>query len=31
MECHSCQKLYWRGTHWHNMLQELARVGEGQP
>lgn len=30
MECPSCQKLYWRGTHWHNMLQELARVGEGQ-
>ena len=30
MECPSCQKLYWRGTHWHSMLQELARVGEGQ-
>ena len=30
MECPSCQKLYWRGTHWHNMLQELSRVGEGQ-
>ena len=31
MECPSCQKLYWRGTHWYNMLKELARVRENQP
>ena len=30
MECPSCQKLYWRGTHWHNMLKELAVIGEVQ-
>jgi hypothetical protein len=29
MECPSCQRLYWRGTHWHNMLEELARMREG--
>ena len=28
MECPSCLKLYWRGTHWHNMLKELAMIGE---
>ncbi|MEK7778262.1 MAG: Mut7-C RNAse domain-containing protein [Chloroflexota bacterium] len=28
MECPSCKRLYWRGTHWHNMRQELAWVGE---
>ncbi|MFH1560844.1 MAG: Mut7-C RNAse domain-containing protein [Chloroflexota bacterium] len=31
MECPSCRRLYWRGTHWRNMRQELARVEEGQP
>ena len=30
MECPSCQKLFWRGTHWHNMIQELSGVGEVQ-
>ena len=30
MECPSCQKLYWRGTHWQNMLRELAVIGEVQ-
>ena len=30
MECPSCQNLYWRGTHWHNMLKELAMIGEVQ-
>ena len=30
MECPSCQKLYWKGTHWHNMLKELAVIGEVQ-
>ena len=22
--CPDCRKLYWRGTHWRNMTQELA-------
>lgn len=22
--CPGCDKLYWRGTHWHNMRQELS-------
>ncbi|MEE8443022.1 MAG: Mut7-C RNAse domain-containing protein [Dehalococcoidia bacterium] len=25
-ECPDCGKVYWRGTHWQNMKQELARV-----
>ncbi|MBI2855255.1 MAG: Mut7-C RNAse domain-containing protein [Chloroflexi bacterium] len=29
MECPSCQKMYWRGTHWHNMRLELARLRNG--
>ena len=29
-ECHICHKVYWRGTHWRNMKQDLARVwGDG--
>ena len=28
MECPSCCKLYWRGTHWGNMRLELSRVAE---
>ena len=28
MECPACRKIYWRGTHWRNMLKELARVKE---
>ena len=27
VECPSCRRLYWRGTHWHNMVRELATVG----
>ena len=23
-ECPMCHKVYWRGTHWRNMRQELA-------
>ena len=23
-ECRQCRRLYWRGTHWHNMRAELA-------
>ena len=22
--CSRCQKVYWKGTHWNNMLRELA-------
>jgi len=25
MECPSCHRLYWRGTHWQTMSQELER------
>ena len=27
VECPSCTRLYWRGTHWRNMVRELATVG----
>jgi uncharacterized protein with PIN domain len=26
MECPRCRRLYWRGTHWSNMMAELARA-----
>jgi uncharacterized protein len=26
MECSHCQRLYWRGTHWANMMAELGRI-----
>ena len=29
MECPCCHKLYWRGTHWKNMRQELTRMRGG--
>lgn len=25
MECPSCRRIYWRGTHWQAMSQELER------
>lgn len=25
-ECPQCHKLYWRGSHWHNMRVELEEV-----
>jgi uncharacterized protein with PIN domain len=28
MECPQCLRLYWRGTHWSNMMSELGRVYE---
>ena len=28
-ECPGCGKLYWRGTHWRNMRQELAGYSKG--
>ena len=30
MACPNCTKIYWRGTHWHNMRQELASVRGGE-
>ena len=31
MQCPSCLKLYWRGTHWHRMKKELEQIaGEQQ-
>lgn len=29
MRCPSCGKIYWRGTHWHNMRDRLGRFGGG--
>ena len=26
MECPRCLRLYWRGTHWSNMMAELGRL-----
>ncbi len=26
MRCPDCQRIYWRGTHWSNMMAELAEV-----
>jgi uncharacterized protein with PIN domain len=26
MQCPHCQRLYWRGTHWSNMMDELGQV-----
>ena len=28
-ECSQCGKVYWRGTHWHNMRAELAAFTRG--
>ncbi|MDE2860845.1 MAG: Mut7-C RNAse domain-containing protein [Chloroflexota bacterium] len=30
VECPVCMRLYWRGTHWRNMVRELATVGGGR-
>ena len=27
-ECPTCRRVYWRGTHWHNMKREIAKVRE---
>lgn len=27
VKCPACTRLYWRGTHWRNMVNELAVVG----
>ncbi len=26
MRCHRCSKIYWKGTHWSNMRQELTKI-----
>ncbi len=27
MQCPSCQRIYWRGTHWQRMKRELEKLG----
>jgi uncharacterized protein with PIN domain len=29
MECPSCHRLYWRGTHWQAMSHELDEMAKG--
>jgi len=29
--CPGCDRIYWRGTHWANMRQEMARIQSGLP
>ena len=29
MECPACHRLYWRGTHWAAMTQQLEKFGKG--
>ena len=28
MECPSCHRIYWRGTHWQAMNRELEKLSE---
>jgi hypothetical protein len=28
--CPACQRIYWRGTHWQQMDEQLARILEGE-
>jgi uncharacterized protein with PIN domain len=30
MECPSCHRLYWRGTHWQAMTRELEKMTEAK-
>jgi len=30
MECPSCHRIYWRGTHWQRMKMELDQLTTGQ-
>ena len=31
-QCSGCRRVYWPGTHWSNMISELAQAkGEGWP
>lgn len=27
-QCSSCRRVYWPGTHWSNMIDELARANQ---
>lgn len=28
MQCPSCHRIYWRGTHWQRMNRELEKLGQ---
>lgn len=28
MQCPSCQRIYWRGTHWQRMKEELDKIAQ---
>jgi uncharacterized protein with PIN domain len=30
MECPSCHRIYWRGTHWQAMSRELEKLAAGK-
>jgi uncharacterized protein with PIN domain len=30
LQCRSCSKIYWRGTHWLNIKKRLAQLDPGQ-
>ncbi len=30
MECPSCHRIYWRGTHWQRMKKDLDRLISGE-
>jgi hypothetical protein len=30
MECPSCHRIYWRGTHWQRMKEEVEKLLSGQ-
>jgi uncharacterized protein with PIN domain len=30
MECPSCHRIYWRGTHWQAMSRELEKLAKGK-
>jgi uncharacterized protein with PIN domain len=30
MECPSCHRLYWRGTHWQAMTRELEKMAKAK-
>lgn len=29
MECPSCHRIYWQGTHWQAMVKELGKLARG--
>ena len=28
MQCPTCRRIYWRGTHWDRMNSELGKLGQ---